>query len=253
MNDKDRQPLLTLTERRDGEPSRIVVAPHTARCGLSVLKAIERCWVALARQLRKTVPMILTGEPDDLLSYSPKRDKIVEGVLLLLDRAQSDRFAMTVDRLTTTMFLADKGHLDAYGRPLFFDNYAATLAGPMGIAAREMLDVRFDWSTVEIKSPPWTIEAADDGARLNGNRAPNMRRLSQSDVDALASALSVVVALDAEQLRLFTHRQPAYTAAWQNGEGSRLDPRLIPDERDDELIDDLVYASRHAFNAPYRP
>lgn len=193
-----------------------------------------------------------TGKSDDTLSYSPKRDKIIEGVLLLLEKTQISGFAMTADRLTATMFLADKGHLDTYGRPVFFDNYTATLTGPVGVTASEMLDTMFDWSTVEANGAPWAIAATHDGVFLNGNRAPNMRRLSQSDVDALESALSAVEALDAEQLRVFMHRLPAHATAWQNGEGSQIDPRLIPDERDDELICDLVYTSRHAFNAPHR-
>lgn len=196
--------------------------------------------------------MILIAEPNDLLSYVPNRDKIVEGVLFLVERARDGGINPTTHLVMTTMFLADKGHLDAYGRPLFFDNYVATAAGPLGLAAQEMLGSDFDWSVVRMDAVPWTIEPVAGIGNLHAARAPNLRRLSQSDVELLASALSMAMVLDAEQLKHFTYRQAAYAAAWRKGEGSRLDPRLIPEERDDSLIDDLVYASRHAFNAPHR-
>jgi hypothetical protein len=64
----------------------------------------------------------------------------------------------------------------------------------------------------------------------------------------------MITSLDAGQRRFFTHRNRAYAAAWRDGAGvgTRLDPRLIPEKRDDEMVDDLLYASRHAFVAPRR-
>ncbi len=247
------EPLLTLKERSASGASRLVILSHPKAAKHALRQAIVRCGVALARRVRKTVRMILAAEPHDLLSYVPKRDKVVEGMLLLLERARADDFAITTETMVTAMFLADKGHLDAYGRPVFFDNYVATANGPAGVAATEMLDPVFDWSTCGMDAAPWISEMLSEGPSLRGTRAPNLRRLSQTDVEALTNALAMVAALDVRQLRLFTHRQTAYAAAWRNGEGSRLDPRLVIDERDDDLIDDLLYASRHAYNAPRRP
>ncbi|MBA4760287.1 hypothetical protein [Sphingomonas sp.] len=252
MDVEQAKPLITLTERDGDKPSRIVVTFPTPRNKAGAWRRFIQRGVAFTRKIRNAISMILAAEPGDLLSYEPKRDKIVEGVLLLVERARDGGFTPTTHLVTAAMFLADKGHLDAYGRPVFFDNYAATAAGPVGLAAEEMLRPSFDWSSVGMDAAPWTTESAGDGHRLLATRAPNLRRLSQSDLELLTSALSMVTALDAEQLRHFTCRQTAYAAAWRNGEGSRLDPRLIPEERDDSLIDDLLYASRHAFDAPHR-
>lgn len=252
MDAEQAKPLITLTERDGDKPSCIVIATHGSRDQGGAWQRFIRRGVALTRKIRNAIGMIFAAEPGDLLSYEPKRDKIIEGVLLLVDRARDGGFTSTTRMVTTAMFLADKGHLDAYGRPVFFDNYVATAAGPVGLAAQEMLRPNFDWSSVGMDAAPWAIRSAGDGDRLLATRAPNLRRLSPSDLELLTSALAMVTALDTEQLRHFTCRQTAYAVAWRNGEGSRLDPRLIPEERDDSLIDDLVYASRHAFNAPHR-
>ena len=247
------QPLITLIERRDGQPSRLLVRPNAAVCRKGILEAVTRYGVALAKRARKMIRMKFAADHNDLLSYTPKRDKVVEGILYLLERTRQEGFPLNLDMTRTVMFLADKGHLDAFGRPVFFDNYVATSVGPMGVAATEMLHPKFEWATIGSEDAPWGVEANGDSYRVHAKRAPNLRRLSQSDVEALESALATVMELSAEQLRYFTHRQAAYAAAWEAGEGTRLDPRIIPDERDDELIDDLLYASRHAFNAPSRP
>lgn len=249
MGSGNEGPLLRLVERSGDEPSRALVAARGPGCAQRAWRALVRHGLALVRTLVKMIGMSSPPQSDDLLSYVPRRDKIVEGVLLMLQQARDAGRTMTTTTLVTAMFLADKAHLDAYGRPVFFDNYVATANGPSGIAATEMLDAGFDWSALGADAAPWSLDATDGEDRATGTREPNMRRLSRSDVRALASAMTSVMALDAGQLRLFTHRNHAYVAAWRDGEGSgaRLDPRLVPDERDDEMIEDLLYASRHAF------
>lgn len=217
-------------------------------------RLISHLLLAISWYFKKIVSMIRPNGSDELLCYVPKRDKLVEGALLLLQRAAEEGQGLSTARLVTAMFLADKAHLDAYGRPVFFDNYIAMKGGPEGVAATEMLDSTYDWASIGIEIAPWTYQDAGDLSLPKPSRPANLRRLSETDVEAIESALAMVTNLDPGQLRLFIHRSHAYVAAWNDGqgEGSRLDPRLIPDERDDEMIDDLLYASRHAFIAPHR-
>lgn len=249
MGSGNEGPLLRLVERSGDEPSRVLVADRDPGRARRAWRAIAQQGLAFVRTLVKTSGMSAPPPSDDLLSYVPRRDKIVEGVLLMLQQARDAGRTMTTTTLVTAMFLADKAHLDAYGRPLFFDDYVATADGPSGVAATEMLDAGFDWHALGLDAAPWSLDTTDGEELPTGTRDPNMRRLSRSDVRALASATTTVMALDAGQLRLFTHRNHAYIAAWRDGEGegARLDPRLVPEERDDEMIDDLLYASRHAF------
>jgi hypothetical protein len=220
----------------------------------SAKSMIDRSLVAIARYLRNIVGMIRTKPSDELLCYVPKRDKLIEGGLLLLERAAQGGQSLTNLQLVTTMFLADKAHLDAYGRPVFFDNYVAAKDGPEGVAATEMLDPQYDWASIGVEVAPWTCQVVGELNYSSPSRPANLRRLSETDIEALESALAMVVNLGPDQLHLFTHRSEAYVAAWNDGigEGSKLDPRLIPDTRDDEMIEDLLYASRHAFIAPRR-
>ena len=233
------------------------VGPIKAQCikVWQMLKlSIVSFMLAISNCLAKITRMIKSTEFDEFLTYVPKRDKVVEGVLLLLERAIEAGQPLAAEGLLATMYLADKAHLDEFGRPVFFDNYVARTNGPVGVAAMEMLDPNFDWSSMGSERAPWISKDVSGVSYLQPSRAPNMRRLSETDGEALASALAMVVNLDAGQLRLFTHRNEAYATAWNDGkgDGSRLDPWLIPDERDDEMIDDLLYASRHAYNAPSR-
>lgn len=250
----DPKPLLILTKQSEEQPSRLILNLSAISRWQRTRLAITGFLLAISRGLRKIFRMTSSAEINEFLSYVPKRDKVTEGTLWLLERAQESRQAMTTDQLATAMFLADKAHLDAYGRPVFFDNYVATENGPEGVAAMEMLDATYDWTSIGSENAPWIIGNAESGSFLRPTRSPNMRRLSETDVEALESALAMVTNLDSEQLRLFTHRDQAYATAWNDGRGagSRLDPRLIPDTRDDEMIDDLLYASHHAYIAPAR-
>jgi uncharacterized phage-associated protein len=254
MAENEAKPLLMLSEQSGEQPSRLVLNLSAMSRWQRTRLAVTDFLLAVSRGLGKIFRMTQSAEVNELLSYVPKRDKVTEGALWLLERAQEGRQTMTTDQLATAMFLADKAHLDAYGRPVFFDNYVATESGPEGVAAMEMLDSNYDWTSIGSDGAPWTIENTESQSLPRPTRSPNMRRLSETDAEALESALGMVANLDADQLRLFTHRDKAYAAAWADGRGagSRLDPRLIPDTRDDEMIDDLLYASRHAYVAPYR-
>jgi hypothetical protein len=254
MHNTGLQPLPELNEPSGIEVISLALTAVAIFAWRRIGLAVGSLMLAIAWCFKKIAEMIRSNEADELLCYVPKRDKVVEGSLLLLQRAAEAGQPLTAAKLVTTMFLADKAHLDAYGRPVFFDNYIAAKDGPEGVAATEMLDANYDWASIGIEIAPWTHQSAGGFSCPQPSRPANMRRLSETDVEALESALAMMMNLDLAQLSLFTHRGQAYVAAWNDGrgKGSRLDPRLIPDERDDEMIDDLLYASRHAFIAPYR-
>lgn len=254
MRNMHQEALVTLTEPSDEQPIQLIVNLSAIPRWQRTKIALTGFLLAVSKGLGDFIRMTQPTRINEFLSYVPKRDKVTEGVLLLLKKTQEGGRAMSATQLATVMFLADKAHLDVYGRPVFFDNYVATKNGPEGVAAMEMLDCSYDWTSDATENAPWTTENFDGQSCVRALRSPNMRRLSETDVEALDSALGMVTNLNTDQLGLFTHRGQAYAAAWADGkgDGSRLDPRLIPDNRDDEMIDDLLYASRHAYVAPAR-
>ena len=254
MGNKSQKPLLTLSEQPGEHSNQFILTPSAFSPGDRFRMASKAFLLAITRALSKILGMTQSAEIVELFSYVPKRDKITEGVLFLMEKVRTNGQDLTKAQLVTAMFLADKTHLDADARPLFFDNYVATKNGPEGVTAMEMLDDGYDWTDTVDGSAPWTIERVEGRSFPRPLRRANTRRLSISDAEALESALGMVMALDSDQLRLFTHRNMAFAEAWNDGggAGSRLDPRLVPDVRDDELIDDMLYASRHAYVAPYR-
>ena len=254
MKKNNQKPLLALTEQPGDPHAQFVLSTNSVSPLRSLWRKTRNFILAIARALGKVLGMTKPAEINELLSYVPKRDRITEGALLLLEKARGSGQDLTKAQLITAMFLADKGHLDADARPVFFDNYIATEKGPAGVAASEMLDAKYDWTNTVDGKAPWSIEKTPGSLFVRPLRAANTRRLSISDQEAIGSALEMVTSLSEGQLRLFTQRNEAYTTAWNDGKsaGSRLDPRLIPDVRDDELIEDLLYSSRHAYVASYR-
>lgn len=254
MRKKNQKPLLTLSQQPGDHSNQFILTPTAFSLWDRFRMVSAGFLLAIARALGKVLGMAQSAEINELLTYVPKRDKVTEGALLLMEKARANGHDLTKAQLVTAMFLADKAHLDSDARPLFFDNYVATKNGPQGVALMEMLDDGYDWADTVDEGAPWTIEQEKGASFPQPLRRANTRRLSISDAEALESALAMVMSLDSKQLRLFTHRTKAYAEAWNDGKGAgtRLDPRLIPDVRDDALIDDMLYASRHAYVAPHR-
>lgn len=210
MRKKNHKPLLTLSEQPGENSSQFILTPSAFSPWDRIRMASEAFLLAITRALSKILGMTQPAEIDELFSYVPKRDKIAEGAVFLMEKARASGRNLTKEQLVTAMFLADKAHIDADARPLFFDNYVATKNGPEGVAAMEMLDDGYDWTPEADESAPWKIEKVGGETYPRPLRSHNSRRLSISDNEALISALEMVTNLNSDQLRLFTHRNQAY-------------------------------------------
>ena len=79
--------------------------------------------------------------------------------------------------------------------------------------------------------------------------ASNRKLLSKTDMVHLANALRTVRALGFSGTQDFTHRHIAYMAAWIDDSVKRSFPMnyaLLISGQDNDLLDDIIYASRHA-------
>ncbi len=69
------------------------------------------------------------------LDYKPKLEKIVEILLYLAHkRPNADHY-----QAIKLLYLADKMHLNSYGRPITFETYYALPYGPIGTHALNMI------------------------------------------------------------------------------------------------------------------
>lgn len=185
---------------------------------------------------------------------NPNYTRILEAVLYVIETAERSGKSATQYEIGKTLFLADLRHLQEYGRPITFDNYTAMKDGPVPSASYDMLKPSFNWASLGLDGPLWIRrKAARGGANayeyVRPSRSANLNKLSQTDLNELASALSQVQKMGFYGTRDYTHRIPAYKKAWENRGGADardMDLRELLPDFDEELIENLEYASKHA-------
>jgi uncharacterized phage-associated protein len=166
-------------------------------------------------------------------------------LLFLISEAQERGQAPSQYDLLKAIFLADRAHLNQYGRPVTFDRYVAMKHGPVPSFAYDVLKPGFDWRKVGKNQAPW-ISAAGHKKHLfsPGQERPDLRKLSGTDRRCLSDALGTVLSLTFGQIRKLTHDDRAYLAAWKDEEGAKAFPINIEhllDDPSDDAVDDLRY------------
>lgn len=184
------------------------------------------------------------------MKLKPNRRKILEAVLYLIGEAERRGDALTQYQIVKSIFLADTAHLNAYGRPVTFDNYSALQFGPVPEEAYDMLKPNYDWAAkVGVKAAPWSrVQVSASAYRyVKSERTYDERVLSKTDVKALADALETVRELGFGGLVDHTHKHPAYVDAWGDGADKRrpMNYALLFDEPDEEGAEEIAYTSAH--------
>ena len=156
------------------------------------------------------------------MENKPYTHKIIDVIAFLLHKAQKP---LTQYQIVKAIFLADRDHLNKYGRPVTYDNYVAMAHGPVPSCAYDCLKNDpmildeigrecFPWKEVE-NYPKDDVSKNSKFFELT--EAPKVSGLmSESDEIALETALQKVLASDFKQLRMLTHEDPAWQEAWNN-------------------------------------
>jgi uncharacterized phage-associated protein len=125
--------------------------------------------------------------------------------------------------LVKTLFLADRAHLNEWGRPVTYDNYSAMKHGPVPSVAYDFLKSNAQaLREHQIASLPWTSVEKSNSVRHFfpiENAFDVSLHLSSSDLEALDDALGMVLRLGFSQIRKLTHEDPAYLDAWRDDGG----------------------------------
>jgi uncharacterized phage-associated protein len=178
-----------------------------------------------------------------MIEFQVNKDKTLQSLLYLISEANARGRRPSQYDLVKATFLADRAHLNRYGRPITFDRYFAMEHGPVPSFAYDVLKPGFNWRTLNMGGAPWAAEALDKVHRFSiADVGPDMRKLSSSDQKCLADALTIVLSLTFKQIRKLTHEDRAYVDAWRDEEDSHAFPmnmELLLDEPDDASIDDL--------------
>jgi uncharacterized phage-associated protein len=118
------------------------------------------------------------------------------------------------------LFFADKYHLNQWGRPIIGDRYEA---GPYGPVAQTTYDIlRGDPLVYELLQLQQLPFAVTERYRVTANRAPDLDKLSESDIEALDEAWREYSHMDFTNLTDASHEDPAYRKAELEGRRDML-------------------------------
>lgn len=185
---------------------------------------------------------------------TPNAPRIVETILLIVAEAQGRGVPVTQYDVVKTLFLADRAHLNAFGRPITYDNYVAMLHGPVPSLAYDFL--REDTPAMRrysISSFPWDRRPAPELGKKcfsyeNPQREVDQDVLSPSDMYETRAALTVVMTLGFKQIRKLTHEDQAYTDAWEDSQERAQFPMsysLLFDTPNPTIARELSFLSEH--------
>lgn len=160
--------------------------------------------------------------PEHVL-MKPDVDRILAALYFVMAEAQRRGRNVSQYDLVKTLFLADRAHLNQWGRPVTYDNYCAMFHGPVPSLAYDLLKGNekamrdhhlhgLPWKSVPFNKSTRHFFPVDEALDYQDF-------LSESDIEVLIEALGVVQSLDFGQIRRLIHEDPAYVDAWRDDGG----------------------------------
>jgi uncharacterized phage-associated protein len=186
------------------------------------------------------------------LDFRPKIDKIVELLLYLAHvRPNADKY-----QAVKFFYLADREHLNRYGRPITHEAYFALPYGPVASKAMDLLE-EDHWTMTEagIETLPFEIERTkQDDKPITYIRAPkrevNRALFSKSDLKVFDDIIEKYGKSSFEELFEITHDHYAYKKAWKNRRpGSKRSQMFYEDMIEDRSLRESVIENIGPFAA----
>lgn len=151
-------------------------------------------------------------------ALTPNIPRIIASIHLAIKLGEAGVKRLTQYDIVKSLFLADRQHLNEWGRPVTYDNYVAMKHGPVPNVAYDLLKANEKtMRSFGIHELPWKNEPMGAGKlrfSLGGHNLDVEEFLSHSDVEAISQAVSMVQSLGFSQVRRLTHQDPAYLDAW---------------------------------------
>ena len=168
-----------------------------------------------------------------VVRYIPSVAKALELILWLAERQPG----IDVYHIVKAAFYADKFHVDKYGRPVVGDQYRAAWWGPLpqviyGLLCFQPMEILALGGNGKL---PFRVEK--ETFRVYGDRGPNTRRLSASDIKALEHGWNEVHDKTFDELVMKTHGDPAY----QNAVAGAMDYRDFVPQSDPDRKKKIEY------------
>jgi uncharacterized phage-associated protein len=146
------------------------------------------------------------------LKFKPKIDKIVELLLYLAHRRpNADKY-----QAVKFFYLADREHLNRYGRPITSEVYYALEYGPVASIAMDLIENEpAILKSAGLKQLPFETEALDKIIYIRKPlRAVNYDLFSKSDLKIFDEIIEKYGKMSFDELYKITHQHFAYTNVW---------------------------------------
>jgi len=190
--------------------------------------------------------MLLNPAKQKTVALKPKAKKILAAVLHLMKEVPScDQYF-----IVKAVFVADREHLNRYGRPITFDTQWALKWGPVPSATYDLIRGRGIVVTeLALATMPWTIEKHGNVNHYTATAEPQYSALSKTDLTILNAAMAKLKPLSFTQIHDLAKSDPAYKEAWKrrgSNESIPMRSDLLIDNGDNaakvELLTDLALA-----------
>jgi uncharacterized phage-associated protein len=187
------------------------------------------------------------------LEFRPKLDKIVELLLYLaFKRPGADKY-----QAVKFLYLADKEHLNRYGRPITQEVYYAMDYGPVASTALDLLSGKEGaLARAHLSSLPFKIEKKSRPFKepivyiREPARKVDFDLFSKSDIRVFDEILEKYGNMTFQQLFQLTHNHFAYKRAWEERGGlksslMKYEEMIESPEMRKRILDDIGPVSSH--------
>lgn len=189
----------------------------------------------------------MTRGPEHRLEFTPRFDKIVELLLYLAHKKPNADHYQAVK----FFYLADREHINKFGRPITFDVYYALQYGPVASKTLDLLHSNKDvLEEAGIAALPIELEQLDKIIVLRRPlRAVDYDLFSKSDLVVFDAVLEEFGDKSFSELFDLTHEHFAYQNAWRHKSGRRSRMSYADMVEDSAkkaaLIEDIAPVSAH--------
>lgn len=146
-------------------------------------------------------------------------ERIVASIAYAIAIAEQKDENFTQYDVVKSLFLADRAHLNKFGRLVTNDTYVAMIHGPVPSVAYDLLKAK-PWRMKQLgmDSVPWKSKSLGEGKKqyFDADTSWVDDVLSPSDKVAIEDAVTTVSSLSFGQIRKLTHEDVAYIDAWED-------------------------------------
>jgi uncharacterized phage-associated protein len=160
----------------------------------------------------------------------------------------SERPGLTPFYVAKVFYVAEKRHVNRYGRPIVADTYVAMTEGPVPSTIKNYIDENWHWvSQPEGVIEAFTVRRGQGLPKLMpGSREPRLEYLSDSDKECLLEAIAFCDGKSPDELSFLTHLDKAWSNAAVNQPMDYAD--FVDDDNPHraEILETLEESAAHA-------